>query len=221
MGPEPSRKVVDLVVGLGQVCDHRDLELVGGSIELRGDRIGRVRRDSEPNTGVENRLQLANAPASIVGLPGLEAEHLDRDDSTETELRSSHRRRAAEARVRDRRDSGPQALGCPETGDREKLLGADTRLALDVSPEPRPERLPVAEACVDGVLEMRVRVDEARNDDALRETLALAKLAGRADGGDPIALEGNGTALDRGAGDREHPVRREDSHGGGMLSAAL
>ena len=88
-----------------------------------------------------------------------------------------------------------------------------------MGPEPGPERLPVAEARVDGVLEVRVGVDEARDDDAVREPLALAELAGGADGGDTTALEGDGTPLDRGAGDREHPVRGEDSHGGRMLPA--
>ena len=57
---------------------------------------------------------------------------------------------------------------------------------------------------------MRVGVDEARDDDTVREPLALTELAGGTDGGDTTALESDGTALDRGAGDRKHPVRGED-----------
>src|SRR5829696_688476 len=206
----PVTKVVDLVLGLGQVRYDRELELVGGSIKVSRDRVGRMRGDAQPNAGVERRLQLDDAPASAVGSPGLDAEYLDRDDSTEAELGGGDRRRAAEARVRDRRDSGPETLGRTETGDREELLGADPRLALDVCVEPGTERLPVPEARVDGVLQVGMGVDEARDDDTVREPLALAELAGGADGNDTTPLEGDGTALDRGAGDREHPVRGED-----------
>ncbi len=161
-----------------------------------------MRRDSQAKTRVEDRLQLVHAAAGVAGPLGLLAEHLDRNQATKAELRRSHRRHAAKACVRDRRDSGPKALGRSQTCDREELVRSDTRLALDVGPEPGSERLPVPEAGVDRVLEVRVGVDEPRDDDAVRKALPLAELGGGADGDDAPAFEGDGTPLDRGACDR-------------------
>ena len=69
-----------------------------------------------------------------------------------------------------------EALGGPEPGDRLHLGAGRARLALDVRQDPRREREPVAEAGVDRVLEVRVRVDEARHDRGAREVLAGAEL---------------------------------------------
>jgi len=53
-----------------------------------------------------------------------------------------------------------------------------------VDEDPFVEGQAVAEACVEGVLEVRVRVDEPREDGRVGEALALAELLGRADGDD-------------------------------------
>ena len=90
------------------------------------------------------------------------------------------RARAGEREVADRRDPGAEALGRAEPRDRLHVGALEPALALDVRRDPGAEREPVAEAGVDGVLEVRVRVDEARDDRRVREALALAELAGRA-----------------------------------------
>ena len=115
------------------------------------------------------------------------------------------RRRPGEAVVGDGRHAGAQRLERAEPCDREHVLGAKASLARDVRPDPRAERQPVAEAGVVGVLEMRVRVHEARHDRRVGEVPVGA--AG-ADLDDPSVLEADDAALDRRPVDREHPVRR-------------
>ena len=61
-----------------------------------------------------------------------------------------------------------------------------------MQPDPVSEGEPVAEACIDGVLEMGVRVDEARDDGRVGEAPALAELGRRPDGGDPAVLDRDG-----------------------------
>jgi hypothetical protein len=76
--------------------------------------------------------------------------------------------------------------------------------------EPRRERLTVAERGVDGVLEVRVRVDEARQDRGSREVLAAAELVARPDRLDPAVADGDGAVADGRALDGQDPVGREN-----------
>ena len=98
----------------------------------------------------------------------------------------------------------------PRARDRLHLVAADPRLALDVQREPRREVEPVAEARVDRVLEVRVRVDEARDDRRVLEALARSELGRRADRRDPPVLDAHRAVADRRALDGEHPVGGED-----------
>ena len=80
---------------------------------------------------------------------------------------------------------------------------------------------PVTEAAVDGVLEMRVRVDEARNDHRVVEARAGPELFGGSDCGDPASLDGDRAVLDRRALDRQDPVSGDDPvHGSVRLAAS-
>ena len=180
-------------------------------VELRRDRVRRVRRDAEPDAvgeragdalavRLEARLEL------LVGRP----EDLEVDDRAQAERVAGARGRADEAAVADRRDPRGQALGGAEPGDRLHVLEADPRLPLDVDQDPRRERQPVAEARVHRVLEVRVRVDEAGEDDGVRVLDAAPELVPRADRRDAAVLDRDRAVADRRPGDRQHPVRRED-----------
>jgi hypothetical protein len=69
----------------------------------------------------------------------------------------------------------------------------------------------VAEAGVDGVLEVGVRVDEAGDDRSVRERFVRpTELAGVADGDDDAVLDRDAAARDRGTVDREDPVGGEN-----------
>ena len=70
----------------------------------------------------------------------------------------------------------------------------------------RREGEPVAEAGVDGVLEVRVRVDEAGDDHRARVMRPGAELVDGADRGDAPVLDRDGAPLDRRALDGKHPV---------------
>ena len=72
------------------------------------------------------------------------------------------------------------------------------------SPSPKPG--------VDRVLEVRVRVDEARHDRRALEPLARSELRGRAHGGDPRPFDHHRAVPDRLALDGEHPVGGVDGH---------
>ncbi len=91
-------------------------------------------------------------------------------------------------------------------------------LALDVEADPVAEvGETVAEAGIDGVLEMGVRVDEAREDDRVGEAPALAELGRRPDRKDPAVLDRHCSVRDGRTADGQHPVRREN-HGGNHVS---
>ena len=135
----------------------------------------------------------------------------------EAELGARYSGSAAVAAVADGRDAGRETLGGPQARDVDVLVEADPRLPLDVPGDPLGEVVEaVAKAAVDGVLEVRMRVDEAGKDDRIVVVLSSAQLFRRSDGDDPAVLELDGTALDRVAVDREHPVGRDD-HGVSML----
>ena len=102
-----------------------------------------------------------------------------------------------------------EALERSQPGDVLHVLEVDARLALDVEADPVAEGQPVAEAGVDRVLEMGVRVDEARDDGRVGEAPALAELGGGPDGDDPAVLDRHGSVGDGRPGDGQHPVRGE------------
>ena len=101
----------------------------------------------------------SNCRARVLGIVG---EHLEIDRCAQAELGGGGRAGAGEAVVGRGRDPGAQRVGDAAGGRSRPCPPAEAALALDMRPEPRPERSAVAEARVDRVLEMRVRVDEAR-----------------------------------------------------------
>ena len=104
--------------------------------------------------------------------------------------RTGDRGRAAVAAVADRGHARGEALRGAEPRDVDVLLPADPRLALDVQRDPlREVAEPVAEASVDRVLEVRVRVHEARDDHRVLVVRAFAELLGRTDRGDASVLD--------------------------------
>ena len=152
---------------------------------------------------------------------GILAEDLEEDGRTQARRGGGLRGGADEAAVADRRDAGAEALPGAELCDRAHVVERERVLAPDVQPDPRDERQPVAEARIDGVLDVRVAVDEAGDDHAAVEALPLAELGGRADGGDPAVVgDRDGSSGDRLPLDRDDPVGGEDSHRNSAASAS-
>ncbi len=116
------------------------------------------------------------------------------------------RGRAAEAAIAHRGDARAEALERSQPGDVLHVLEVDARLALDVEADPVSEGQPVAEACVERVLEVGVRVDEARDDGRVGEAPALAELCRGPDGEDPAVLDRHGSVGDGRPGNGQHPV---------------
>ena len=142
------------------------------------------------------------------------AEDLEVDRRAKPEIGARSRRRAAEAAVADGRDSRAQAVERAEPGDRLHVLEGDPRLAPNVQPDPVGEPETVAEPRVDLVLEVRVGVDEARQDHRFLVVDGVAELFPLPDGGDrPVAVvDLDGTVANRRALDGNHPVGGEDRH---------
>ncbi len=139
------------------------------------------------------------------------AEHLEVDDRPQPELGCSHHRGAAVAAVADGRDAAREELGRAEPRDVDVLLPAQAPFALRVKPNPLGEiGQRVAEACIDGVLEVGVRVDEARQDRCVRVVRSIPELVGGAHRRDPAVFDRDRAALDRCAFDRQHPVCGQD-----------
>src|SRR5262249_60442558 len=105
------------------------------------------------------------------------AEHLEIDGRAQPEVGARDGGRAAVAAVPDRRDARREALRRAEAGYVDVRVPADPRLALDVQRDPFCEvAQAVADAAVDGVLDVRVRIDEAREQDGVREMRPRSKL---------------------------------------------
>src|SRR3954451_22996158 len=151
------------------------------------------------------------------------AEDLQVDSRPQPELRAGHRGRAAVAAVPDGRDAGGETLGRAETGDVDVLVPADARLALDVQRDPFGEiPEPIPEAAVDGVLDVRVRIDETGQQHRVLVVHAGRELVTRSDSRDPAVLDRYGAVADRRAFDRKHPVGGKDSaHGSLRLAASI
>ena len=114
-----------------------------------------------------------------------------------------------------------RALGGAEARDRDHVVEVEPPLAGHVQLEPGRELQPVAEARIDRVLEVRVRVHEAGRDHRAGVVLAGPELVDRADGGDPAVLDRDGASLYRRSLDGEHPVCGDDrAHDSPMLATS-
>ena len=206
--PVAALQPVELVLALVEVRHHRDAEGEAGGVDLGRAGVRRVRRDAGPHALRERGSRVLELllvqPHRLLRV---RAEDLQVDDRAQPELGAGMCACARERRVADRGDPGSEALGGPEAGDRLHLVAVDPGLALDVGGEPGRERAAVAETGVDGVLEMGVRIDEARHDRGTGKPLALAERRRRPDRGDPAVLDGDRAPFDRGSFDGEHPVR--------------
>ena len=212
----------ELGLALGEVRHHRQAELEGRCVHRRRRGVRRVRRDAAPHPVGQGRLDPGADLVEARERGGRVApEHLDVDDRAQPEVGAGDRRGAGVARVADGGDSRREALCRAEAGDRVHVVQPDPRLALDVELEPGRELEPVAEARVDRVLEVRVRVHEARHDHRAGMVLALAELVDRADRGDAAVLDRHGASLDRRALDGQHPVCGDDrAHDSPMLATS-
>src|SRR4051812_15298225 len=124
-----------------------------------------MRRDAEAHALREVLLDaLERRLEALAGAVGFAPEDLQVDERAQARRRARARRGAAEARVADGRDPGGEALDGAELRERGEVVGLEPPLALDVEPQPRSELESVAEAGVRRVLEVRVRVHEARHD---------------------------------------------------------
>ena len=224
-GALAGEQVRDLGTALGDVRRDRQAEL--------RRRLRRAR--STPSTEHEERCRAAPAPrtrrstrsrisAKCCERPSrIGAEHLEVDRCTQAELGARHRGGAAVAAVADGGHTGREALRAPELRDVDVLVPADPRLALDVQGDPLGEVAEtVTEASVHGVLEVRVRVDEAGNDHRIVVARAFAEIVGRADRGDQPVLDRR-PRRPRSAGPRSGrtPVGGEDPvHGSVRLAAS-
>ncbi len=141
-------------------------------------------------------------------LAGVLPEDLEVDDGAQSELCGRENGCTAEARVPDRRHARCEAVRRTRPRDRDHRVEVETSLALDVEPEPVEERKAVAEARIERVLEMGVRVDEPGKDGGAPEVLEVlaVELVGPPDSDDPPVLDRDTTVLDRRSLDRQHPV---------------
>ena len=176
-GPSPCAATV-LVRALGQVRRDRQAELQAGRVELGRARVRGVRRDAEPDAAPTARRSTrsrvaSNRVASVLGV-----------------LRRRPRGRRSPAGRARRRPwrRAPEKLASPTVVTPERRhSAAPSRAIASISAQPMralrsmcmrshgPNDEPVAEARVDRVLEVRVRVDEPRHDRRIREALALRR----------------------------------------------
>jgi len=96
-------------------------------------------------------------------------------------------------------------------GERVAVGVVEDLVPLGEQAEPVAERKPVAERGVGRAVEVDVDVHEARHDRGVAEAAALSQLGGGADGHHTALRDRDRAVLDRRAGDREHPVGREDA----------
>ncbi len=172
-----------------------------------------MRRDPDPHQPALRR-PLAQQPERLLGRGGVAPEDLEVDGRPQPELARRCRGRARVAVVGRRRDPGGERVGDAAAGDRHHLVERERPLARDVRSEPGPELLPVAEARVDRVLEVRMGVDDARDDHGAVE-VAVRPATGDLD--DLPVLPGNEAVGERRAVDREHPAGGD---GGGHVPRA-
>ena len=222
--PAAVEEIAHLRLALGDVRRNRQPELRACAVDGRRDAVGRVRGNAEHHPVVEvrrgARAKLFELRQRLVGIG---PEHLEIGDAAEPQLVHRHGRRAAEAAVSDRRDPGAQALGGAEPCDRHVLVPTDPALSVSVQPDPLGEvgqRIP--EAGIHRVLEVRVRIDERRDDHRVVVKRPPAELVGVADVGDASVLDHYGPVLDRRALDRHDPISGENPvHGPVRLAGSI
>jgi hypothetical protein len=208
-GAFAAQEVGDLGAALGDVGRHREAQLGAGFIELDRNGVRGVRGDAGTNAVGERRARtVADHGEALECGSRLRAEDLEVHRRAETQLRRCNRGRAAVAAIADGRHTRRETFGGAEPSDVDVLLPADSVLSLDVKRDPlRKVAETVAEAPIDGVLEMRVRVDESRSDHGVRVPRPLSELRRGTNGGDAAVLDRDGAVLDRRSVDREDPVR--------------
>ena len=199
-----------LLLGLafGQVGRERERELGAGLVDVGRGGVRSVRGDPghEPvRKGAGDRLaELREAGERRLRVV---PEDLQVDDAGEPELGARGRGGPREARVADRGDSRAEALRRAEARDRDRVALEQAPLAGDVELDPGRKREPVAEARVDRVLEVGVRVHERRDDDRVREGAPLAfELRGGPDGDDAAVLDRHASVAHGRSLDRDDPV---------------
>jgi hypothetical protein len=212
--PRAGSQELGLRLALGEVCCGREAELVARAVEIEADGVRRVRRDAHADVvGERARDPLAHGCEAIPDLCVRLAEDLEVDQTAEAGVGAGGRRRSDEAAVADGRDPGAEALERAETRDRLHVAELDALLSLDVERDPRGEVEPVSEPGVDGVFEVAVGVDEAREDHRARVSVSFADLRRRADCGDEACVvDRDGAVLDRGTLDGHDPVCGQDPH---------
>src|SRR5687768_13754 len=105
-----------------------------------------MRGDADPDPIAEDVVDPGSALLeAAVQMLEPSPEDLEVHGRPQSELVRSDRRCAAEARVADGRDPGAQAIGGAGPRDRDELVPADPRLALDVDEDPLAEVEAVAE----------------------------------------------------------------------------
>jgi hypothetical protein len=158
---------------------------------------------------LDPRSQLVEA----VERRGVASEDLEVGDRAQPGRGRCRGRRAREAAVADGGDPGAEALVRTDGGDREHVRVVEGLLPLHVHADPGHEREPVAEPGVDGVLDVRMRVDEAGHDHAPLVVLTPSDLRCPPDGRDRAVVgDGDGAFPDRLTLDGNDPVRRDDPH---------
>src|SRR5205823_3019053 len=221
--PAPIEQIAHLRFALGDVRRKRQAELGADPVDRRGDAVGRVRRDAQEDAVVE---MVGGAEPKLVellqGVGGLGAEHLQIGDAAQPELIDRYCRSTAETAVPDRGDAGAQALGRPETCDRNVVLPPDPVLPFGMQPDPfREIGERIAKTGIDRIFEMGVRVDEAGDDCRVLEARTRTELGARPDRGYATVLDRHGSLLDRRALDRQDPVGGEHPvHGSVRLAGS-
>src|SRR3954447_6889247 len=222
--PLAPREVEKLGRALRDVGGHREAELRARAVEIQRDRVRSVRRDPGPDAIREEAVDALLDLGEVLEAEGrVRTEDLEIDGCAQTEISARDRGGSAVAAVADRAHARSEALRGAEARDVDVLPPADPRLALDVQGDPLGEvGETVPEAAVDGVLEVRVRVDEPRHDHSLRVVRARIQVITRADRDDAAALDGNRSVAERRTFDRKHPVGGENpAHGSLRLAASI
>ena len=221
--PFAAQDVGDLRRTLGDVGRDRQAELCARLVELERHGVRRVGRDTGPHAVGERVLgPIADPGEMLERARNVRSEDLQVHGRAQAQLRAGNGCSAAVTAVPDRRHARAEAQSRTEARDVDVLLPADLGLPLHVERDPlRKVAQPIAEAGVHRVFEMRVRVDEARQDDRVLVADTGSELVRRPDRGNPAVLDRDRAALDRRPLDRQHPVRGQNlAHGSDRLAAS-
>ena len=200
--PGSGQQVLVLVRALGEMRSDRDPEREAPAVHVERARVRRVGRDADAHEVALRHVRVRPLELPL-GHARIGGEDLEVDDRAQPELGGCDCGRARERIVGGRRDPRRERVGDPAPRDREHLVEAELVLARDVRADPRSERLPVAEAGVDRVLEVRVCVDEPRED---RRAVEVPLRPARLDRDDPPAVPAHARVAQRRPVDGEDPV---------------